>query len=142
MANELAELEDYLHREIPLTRQMGVRAGKRGNDLCLEAPVSKNSNHLGTAFGGSINAVATLAAYASLWLRRPRERQTHVVVGQSRIEFHRPIYHVIRAVCQASSAIDGRKRRQRLQVKVYDGDNERVAASFEGEFVLCEIREP
>ena len=48
---------------------MGVRVVAHDeNGFIVEAPVALNSNHLRTAFGGSINAVATLAAYGLLWL--------------------------------------------------------------------------
>ncbi|MEY2577213.1 MAG: hypothetical protein QOI49_37, partial [Verrucomicrobiota bacterium] len=43
---------------------MGVRVvANDESGFVIEAPVAFNSNHLRTAFGGSINAVATLAAY-------------------------------------------------------------------------------
>ncbi len=58
----LREAENYFHDQIPLTRAMGLRVvACDQNQFVVEAPVSLNSNHLQTAFGGSINAVATLA---------------------------------------------------------------------------------
>ena len=66
--NQLREAEEFLHARIPLTRAMGVRViGNDDQGFVVEAPVALNSNHLQTAFGGSINAVATLAAYGLLW---------------------------------------------------------------------------
>src|SRR5438552_3568993 len=61
------QLESFLSDKIPLATAMGVRVVTL-EPLMLEAPVALNSNHLGTAFGGSINAVATLVGYALLWL--------------------------------------------------------------------------
>jgi thioesterase domain-containing protein len=64
--DRLRAAEKFLHEQIPITRAMGLRVvANDGNGFVVEAPVALNSNHLRTAFGGSINAVATLAAYGS-----------------------------------------------------------------------------
>jgi thioesterase domain-containing protein len=98
ITDDLRRLEAFLHDKIPLTRAMGVRVvGDSRAGFAVEAPVAANHNHLHTAFGGSINAVATLAAYAFLWLRI-HDEQTHVVVRESSIQFVRPVRHMIRAL--------------------------------------------
>ena len=75
---------------------------QRESEFVIEAPVALNSNHLRTAFGGSINAVATLAAYGLLWLGM-RDPAVHVVVAESRIRFLRPVRETIRAICPRPS---------------------------------------
>src|SRR3979409_248575 len=93
------DAEKYLHQQIPITRAMGVRVvAQDENEFIVEAPVALNSNHLRTAFGGSINAVATLAAYGLLWFEL-RERGVHVVVAESSSRFRRPVRQTIRAIC-------------------------------------------
>src|SRR3954470_17920982 len=95
----LAAAEKFLHEQIPITRAMGLRiVANDENGFVLEAPVALNSNHLRTAFGGSINAVATLAAYGFLWLEL-NEAAAHVVVAESSIRFLRPVRETIRAIC-------------------------------------------
>jgi len=43
---------------MPITRAMGVRVEDYGGRrLVLSAPLEANFNHLGTAFGGSLNAL-------------------------------------------------------------------------------------
>ncbi len=112
------------------------------NGFVLEAPVALNSNHLRTAFGGSINAVATLAAYGLLWLGL-RDRAVHVVVAESSIRFLRPVRETIRAIClrpdhdewatfQTQFAGKG-KAHITLRVKVVEAGQ--TAAEFEGIFV-------
>ncbi len=68
MSHRLDDLESYLRRKIVLARAMDLRVLREEGDLgfVIEAPVAANLNHLGTAFGGSINAIATLAAYSAL----------------------------------------------------------------------------
>lgn len=137
------EAEQYFHQQIPITRAMGVRVvAHDDSQFIVEAPVTLNSNHLGTAFGGSINAVATLAAYGLLWLEL-REAAAHVVVAESSIRFLRPVRETIRAIClrpdpeewaafRTRFAEQG-KARLKLCVSVVEGDN--LAAEFEGTFV-------
>ncbi len=58
----LQGIESYLHREIPITAAMGIRVESYNEkELVLTAPLEPNHNHLGTAFGGSLSAIATLA---------------------------------------------------------------------------------
>src|SRR5881392_3154555 len=95
----LVEAEKFLHEQIPITRAMGLRvvANDEGG-FTVAAPVALNSNHLRTAFGGSINAVATLAAYGFVWMEL-NETAAHVVVAESAIRFLRPVRETIRATC-------------------------------------------
>src|ERR1043166_4799497 len=77
----LREAENFLHEKIPITRAMGIRVISSGNEFAIEAPVALNFNHLGTGFGGSINAVATLAGYVFLWIELheiPRSEERRV----------------------------------------------------------------
>src|SRR5438270_6038438 len=95
----LREAEKFLHEQIPITRAMGLRVVAHDEKgFAVEAPVALNSNHLRTAFGGSINAVATLAAYGLLWLEL-NDPAVHVVVAESSIHFLRPVREIIRAIC-------------------------------------------
>src|SRR5881392_3197190 len=95
----LRSAEKFLHEQIPITRAMGLRvvANDEGG-FTVEAPVALNSNHLRTAFGGSINAIATLAAYGFLWVEL-NDAAVHVVVAESSIRFLRPVRETIRATC-------------------------------------------
>lgn len=137
------DTEEYFHQQIPITRAMGVRVVAHDeSQFVVEAPVALNSNHLGTAFGGSINAVATLAAYGLVWLGL-RDHAVHVVVAESSIRFLRPVRETIRAICQRPgrdewAAFETRfaekgKARITLRVKVVEADQ--TAAEFEGTFV-------
>jgi len=79
----LQETERFLHEQIPLTRAMGVRVRSwDGEKLWLSAPLEPNHNHLGTAFGGSLSALATLAGYSLLWLLLGDREASHRHPGQ------------------------------------------------------------
>jgi thioesterase domain-containing protein len=137
------DVEKYFHEQIPLTRAMGLRVvANDENGFVLEAPVALNSNHLRTAFGGSINAVATLAAYGFLWLEL-NDANAHVVVAQSAIRFLRPVRETIRAVCLRPGAEElhafrarlSGKGKARITLQVEVSEEGQTAATFEGSFV-------
>lgn len=111
--------------------------------FAAEAPVALNENHLLTAFGGSINSVATLAGYAFLWLQL-RDEPAHIVIGESTIRFLRPVRETIRALCIVPSAEElaafklalrkTGKARIELRVEV-EGQGGASAAKFKAKFV-------
>ncbi len=141
---EARAAEDFLRTQIPITRAMGLRVAtdERGQ-FVAEAPVALNHNHLRTGFGGSINALATLAAYGCLWLELRGDKALHVVVSESTIRFLRPVRETIRAICahpnkkelrqfQSAFAANG-KARLRLSVTVEEDG--KLAAAFRVTFV-------
>lgn len=138
----LRETEQYLHQQIPLTKALGVRLEMDGPRLVVIAPLEPNHNHLGTAFGGSLSAIATLAGYVQLWLML-EDRTAHVVVRESHIHYRVPVRGVIRAICQAPApeSVDGfrrhfaQKNKARLQLTVTVEENGQTCVEFTGEFV-------
>ncbi len=137
----LEAMEEFLRQRIPLTCALGVRVTPdTAHGFAIEAPVSINYNHLRTAFGGSINAVATLAGYGFLWL--DLRETAHVVIAESSIRFLRPINETIRAVClqPADSDLDKfhatfqAKGKARVRLKVSVEEKGIRAAEFEGLF--------
>ena len=145
--DELSEAEEFFHQQIPLTRAMGLRVtADESGGFAVEAPVALNYNHLHTAFGGSINAVATLAGYGVLWVGL-RNDGAHFVIRESRIRFLRPIRETIRAVCEQPDPKQMEelrltfrakgKARITLQVRVEESGI--TAASFEGLFVALKV---
>ncbi|MDB6175675.1 MAG: thioesterase domain protein [Chthoniobacteraceae bacterium] len=139
----LQEIEGYFHEKIPITRAMGIRVvlyDKR--QLILQAPLALNHNHLGTAFGGSLSAVATLAGYGMIWLALG-DRNCHVVIRDSALSFRRPVRGDIRAVCRLPEEkrmevfkLDfARKGKARIALKVTVEEEGEVAVDFSGTFV-------
>jgi thioesterase domain, putative len=97
---QASELERMFHQKIPITRAMGVSvAGWDGDGLRLTAPLKPNHNHLGTAFGGSLAAIATLAGYGLVWLELD-DSGAHVVVRDAAIRYRKPVRDEIRALAR------------------------------------------
>ena len=139
-------LEAFLHEKIPLTKAMGLHvAESNAHRLVLEAPLDRNINHLGTAFGGSLHALPTLACYAGLWtLMREAGVDGHVVVKRSQAFYRQPVTGKLRAVCVRPPAAlvkefvaDLRRHKKaRMDLEsVVLGANGKPAVEFQGSFV-------
>jgi thioesterase domain-containing protein len=138
-----AEIEAFLHEKIPLAQAMGVRVESSGAEaFILTAPLEPNHNHLGTAFGGSLAALATLTGYACLW-HALDDRDAHVVIRRSELDYRHPVTGTLRAVCrrpvknklEAFRATFAKAGKARIPLEVTIGEEERVCLHFRGEFV-------
>lgn len=143
MNDLLRDTERFLHEQIPLTQAMGVvLESYDAAQLVVTAPLEPNHNHLGTAFGGSLSALATLTGYAMLWLQLG-DRNAHIVIRESTIRYKRPVRGMLRAIClrpneatlaefRTTFAANG-KAHVKLQVRIEHADH--VCVEFEGDFV-------
>lgn len=106
MSERLAALQTLLHREVPLSRHMGVAAQEYDGDaLVLSAELQPNINIHGTAFGGSLYALAALAGWALLRLRlEDRSLDTEVVLGAAQIDYRKPVRARLAARASCESA--------------------------------------
>ena len=139
----LRETEQFLHEQIPLTRAMrvGVESYDAGQ-LTLTAPLAPNHNHLGTAFGGSLAALAMLAGYALLWLELG-DREAHLVVRESTIRFLRPVRATIRATCRSPNEAEmaafkaefAANAKARIRLEVVIEEESQTAVEFAGTYV-------
>lgn len=96
-----ATVEAYLHEQIPISAEMGVRvktATLERVDLWL--PLQPNINHERTLFGGSAAAAATLAAWTLLHLRLVAAgAAAQLVVQRSTMEYQKPVVGDFEATC-------------------------------------------
>jgi thioesterase domain-containing protein len=141
-----ADLQTRILTDIPLARHIGVRVLEfDGASLVLGAPLAANSNHKGTAFGGSLFSLAVLAGWGLLTAKlRERGIEGELVIQDSRVSYLAPVTGDLtaRAVLPAAPelarfmrAVDRyRKGRVRLHVSVEHGGRE--AFHFEGTFAL------
>lgn len=148
MTRSLAEIENYLHAKIPLTRAMAVRVESFDSaQLILTAPLEPNHNHLGTAFGGSLSALATLAGYCLIWLALD-DASAHVLIRDSTIRFRKPVLGPLRATCRLPSpeilapfksefATHGKAR---ISLAVSIVEDHEPAVDFLGTFVAISTR--
>jgi thioesterase domain-containing protein len=140
-----AELEHYLHAQIPLSRAMAVRVlSIDERTVELSAPLAPNTNHHATVFGGSAAALAMLAAWSLLHTRlRAANVASRLVIQRSSIEYLRPMAgeFIARATlgelpqwARFASALT-RRRPARIGVEAIVEHAGEVAVRFTGEFV-------
>jgi thioesterase domain-containing protein len=138
-----SEIEHFFRDKIPLTRAMALRVESWGNGrLILTAPLAQNYNHLGTAFGGSLNALAMLAGYGLIWLALD-DGSAHVVIRRGTTDFRKPVRGDLRAVCTAPPEEELAAFRERYQkagkaritLRVIIEGEDGPAMEFLGEYV-------
>lgn len=102
MKQRLALLEETLHREVPLTRTMGVRVEEHdGRELVFLADFEPNINIHGTAFGGSLYSICAVVCWGMLHLKyEDAGLQAHSVLGDAKISYRRPVRGEIMARCR------------------------------------------
>jgi thioesterase domain-containing protein len=130
---------------IPLAGAMGVEI-RRLDEHVLEiaAPLAPNRNHMGTAFGGSLQGLATLAGWGVTLIATGHPDTHHVVIRDAQMRFLAPVSGelvatAVRPSPAAVAAFRGtlaERGRARLTVPVMiQGPDDAVAARFVGEFV-------
>ena len=143
------QIQELLHGKIPITRAMGVRVEDYdGQRLVLSAPLDENVSHLGTAFGGSLHALAVLSGYGLLWSEL-QDPQCHIVLRDSTISYERPVRGEIRAICVRPDAETlahfkqtfHQKGRARIALAATIEDQGITAVRFQGTFVALRSRE-
>jgi len=140
-----AELETYLHDNIPLTRAMAVRVVSIAPDkVVLGAPLAPNINVHDTVFGGSASTLATITAWSLIYTRLLAAGRTcDLVIQRSTMEFIKPIRGDFTAVAVMSDGSEwadflrtlDRKGRARITVEATLDFADALAGLFRGDFV-------
>jgi thioesterase domain-containing protein len=146
MLDLLHALQETLAEEIPITRHIGVRVQSYdGERLILQAPLEQNINHKGTAFAGSLNALATLAGWGQLWLiLKEQNIRAKIVIQDSSSNYLFPVTGDFTAICYKPDAYEIVRMQQTLRkrgkarielfTEIYD--NHVIAVSFKGRYVV------
>ncbi len=131
--------------DIPLTQSMGLRAVRAWPGVALAVPLGPNTNHQGTAFGGSLHSAAILAGWAWLWgCLRHNGLQAQVVIQKAQSEITAPVAGDFTAFCDGAAAGDlehlmrmlTRKGRGRLALACRVESGSQVCMKFAGEYVV------
>lgn len=146
MTGHLTALGSKLATEMPVTLHLGIQVvGYADGCLTLAAPLAANRNHKGAAFAGSLNAIATLAGWATVWLAvRDEGLDAHVVIQDSATKYLRPVHEDFVASAKrpdreslATLFQAVRKRgRGRVAVSATVSDGIGEAVTFTGRYVV------
>jgi thioesterase domain-containing protein len=146
-----AELEQYLHEHIPLSRAMAVTVESVSPlSVVLRAPLQPNINHHETVFGGSAASVALLSGWSLLHVRlRTQGLANRLVIQRHSMEHERPIQAEFTARAQLDESdrwepfLEMLIRRGKARVTVstlLEQSGER-AGRLVGEFVALRVTE-
>lgn len=144
-------LEDYLHKNIPISQAIGVHVEQASLDkVILSAPFANNINHKKTVFGGSLHAVATLACWSLLHLNLMNEsKPVQIVIASSNVKYLVPLVSEFQAECLMpenafwqyflKSLHKKGKARIELSAKIYL--EETLAVDYRATFVAIEPKQ-
>ena len=139
-------LQAELDQSIPLTLAMQLKVSAWSDQgLTLMAPLAPNINDKGSAFGGSLSALLTLAGWGLLWLRTKETNMScDLVIHRAEIRYVRPVTGPILVLCPQPGNVEWLlfcdqfasrgKARIRLRPVVLDLAGQE-AVTFQSEFV-------
>ncbi len=106
-----AELQSTWHTDIPITAAMGAAIDAYASDeLIVRAALTPNINVHGTAFAGSLYAIAALTGWGMAWLKlRESGIDAHIVLAEGRIEYLRAVAEDIVCRCRFEPESHGPK---------------------------------
>jgi len=145
MKNLCAELERTWHEEIPISKAMGIRVTDFANDqLVVRAELEPNINVHGTAFAGSLYAIAALCGWGMTWLQlKTRRIDGSIVIADGNIHYERPVKEPIVATCRfiLADQADALARlkaqgKTRFNLECVIRANGNDAARFTGEYAV------
>jgi thioesterase domain-containing protein len=86
-------LQQHLLQQIPISQALGITVADASLDeIAIVAPLSPNLNHRGTAFGGSIAAVAILSGWSLVYIRlEAANEKPNIVIQHSEIRYLKPV---------------------------------------------------
>lgn len=89
----LQDLESTLHREMPISVPMGIRAVSWcDRRLAMQMPLSPNRNHNYSAFAGSLNALCTVVGWGTVYLLvKELGLNGNIVIRRGNIRYLRPV---------------------------------------------------
>jgi len=139
-------LEARILADIPLARHIGVRVLSANEEsVVLAAALGSNSNHKGTAFGGSLFSLAVLAGWGLLSVKLERAGVPgEIVIQDTQIHYLRPVTGDFTARAVAPDAAEferlvrtlERRGRGRIGVKCFVEQSSAVAVEFNGTFAV------
>ncbi len=139
------ELEIFLHEQIPISKAMGIKIVAIDEEKVeLNGPLGPNKNHLGTAFGGSLNALLVLAGYSWIFNSlEDRGHHCHILLKSAQTKYIHPVHEDMKSICLKPSQeiyddfikVYERKGLARIELISNIISRDGIACTFIGEFV-------
>ena len=139
------EFEQFLYRQIPITKAMGFRVLEfTTSKVRILAELEPNINHKSTAFGGSINSLMTICGWAMMFANvKDLDPNAHIVIQKSKINYLLPIGGDFIAECSLPDEALRQKffetyskhKKGRLVLKVSCYHQDILTTEYEGHYV-------
>jgi thioesterase domain-containing protein len=96
----LFEFQNFLHEEIPLTKQMGIKINLFNDDeIIMTSPLAPNINDKGSVFGGSSSALQIISAWSLVKLNCLNHAiNADIVIYKNETVWNHPLYCDIKVV--------------------------------------------
>ena len=140
-----SEFEQFLHEQIPITKAMEFNVIEFSTSkVKVLAKLKPNTNHMGTAFGGSINSLMAVCGWAMMYANvKDVAPEAHIVIQKSSINYLGSIKEDFVAECELTDEdarikfleMYHRHQKGKLQLSVFCYDKEILLARFEGQYV-------
>jgi thioesterase domain-containing protein len=138
------DFQKHAEKMFPVVPHMGLSVVKLDENECLlSGDLKANSNHLGTAFGGSLYCFAALACYGVVWsaLSKSNMMTQDIVIAEGKIQYKNPVSDNFEVKSVASSEMKNfisilkNKKKARLGLTAEVRCKGDLCATFEGFYV-------
>jgi len=141
------ELEDKLHKEIPITKIMGLKLNSYNKDeLLTSAPLDININDKKTAFGGSLNTITIISGWSMCWLisKELNINSNNIVIIKNQTSYLKPVKKNISCYTKKPSKEEisilkekiNKKNSASIKIVSKIIENNQVCVEFEGIYVI------
>lgn len=139
------QMQNFLEGAIPPVKDLRFQIQSiSSEEVVAKAPLIENSNHMGTAFGGSLYSILVLTSYTWLYAQLKELRpDVEIVIQSGGIRYTKPVQKTIQSRCVAPppefwqgflQQLEKRGRaRLTLTATVLDG--EMACVALDGQFV-------
>ena len=144
--SQRTHLQNFLEDSIPAVKELRFQLDQVNDcEVVAKAPLIENSNHMGTAFGGSLYSLLVLTSYSWLYSRVTKQGlPCRIVIQTGHIDYIQPVDRTIETRCQAPDenewnrflSVFEKKGRARLQLTSRVICDDDVAATLLGTFVV------
>ncbi len=144
--SQLNHLQNFLEDSIPAVRDLRFQLDKVSEaEVVARAPLIENSNHMGTAFGGSLYSILVLTSYSWLYSKVTQAGLScQIVIQAGHMDYIKPVDRTIESQCLAPNESEWKhflntlekKSRARLHLTSRVVSEEQVAATLLGTFVV------
>lgn len=144
-------LQTFLEEAIPSVKSLRFQLNEVSMDkVRAQAPLIANSNHMGTAFGGSLYSLLVLTCYS--WLYSTLNQLGHsfeIVIQTGVIDYKSPVSQSIETLCPKPDGVKWKsflsqlekKGKARIVLEAFVGSSQQPAAQIQGTFVVFKSRE-